>query len=76
MPSKKTFEETKQLIEEKKEQIVILEDKVLARKGIMREHSDLQHTDQTNIFLEVILNSGSFSRFIRSCKCGSYYIKC
>lgn len=59
---KKNIEETKQLIEEKKEQIVILEDKVLARKGIMQERLvSLQHTDQTNIFLEVILNSESLA---------------
>ena len=58
----KNIEETKQLIEEKKEQIVILEDKVLARKGIMQERLvSLQHTDQTNIFLEVILNSESLA---------------
>ncbi|WP_428910647.1 3D domain-containing protein [Niallia sp. Krafla_26] len=54
----KDIEETKQLIEEKKQQIVILQDKVLARKGIMEERLvSMQHTDQVNIFLEVILNA-------------------
>ena len=56
------IEATKQLIEEKKEQIVILEDKVHARKGIMQERLvSMQHTDQVNIFLEVILNSKSLA---------------
>lgn len=66
------IEETKQLIEEKKEQIVILEDKVHARKGIMEERLvSLQHTDQINIFLEVILNAESLADLLERASAAS-----
>ncbi len=57
--------ETKTLIEKKKEEIVVLEDKVLARKGIMKERLiSLQHTDQTNFIIDIIINSESFADLV------------
>ncbi|HWJ77638.1 MAG TPA: 3D domain-containing protein [Niallia sp.] len=57
--------EIQEQIEQKKEQIVVLEDKVLARKDVMKERLvSLQKSDQTNMVLEVLLNSKDFGDFI------------
>ncbi|WP_445491944.1 3D domain-containing protein [Niallia sp. 03133] len=49
-------------IEEKKEEIVTLEDKVLSRKKVMKDRLvSLQHNDQTNVIIDVLLNAKSLS---------------
>lgn len=59
------IKETKNLIDKKKKEIVVLEDKVLARKEVMKERLvTLQHNDQTNVFLEVLLNAEDLTDFL------------
>ncbi|GKU83254.1 3D domain-containing protein [Niallia sp. NCCP-28] len=59
------IKETQNLIDKKKKEIVVLEDKVLARKEVMKERLvTLQHNDQTNVFLEVLLNAEDLSDFL------------
>ena len=58
--------ETNQLIESKKEEIVILEDKVLARKGVMEERLvSLQQNDSANFVIQILFNSESFNDLIQ-----------
>lgn len=60
------IEDTKALIEQKKEQIVVLEDKVHARKGVMEERLvSLQHNDQSNLIINIILDSESLSDLVQ-----------
>lgn len=52
--------EIQQLIEQKKEAIVLLQDKVYAREGIMEKRLvALQHSDHTSIVIETLMNSES-----------------
>ncbi|WP_445506055.1 3D domain-containing protein [Niallia sp. 03190] len=52
-------------IEEKKKDIVKLEDKVLSRKKIMKDRLvSLQHNNQTNVVIEVLVNAKNLSDFL------------
>ncbi|MBD1383377.1 3D domain-containing protein [Metabacillus arenae] len=52
------IEDTNKLIEQKKIDIVKLQDKVFQREGIMKDRLvALQHKDPTNIVIETVLNS-------------------
>lgn len=56
--------EIQKLIEQKKEEIVLLQDKVYAREGIMEKRLvALQHSDRTSIVLETLINSESIGNF-------------
>jgi 3D (Asp-Asp-Asp) domain-containing protein/peptidoglycan hydrolase CwlO-like protein len=58
--------ETTELIEQKKEEIVVLEDKVHVRKGIMQERLvSLQHSDQASFVIEVLVNSENFTDLVQ-----------
>lgn len=58
--------ETTELIEQKKEEIVVLEDKVHVRKGIMQERLvSLQHSDQASFIIEVLVNSENFTDLVQ-----------
>lgn len=58
--------EIKQTIEKKKEEIVVLEDKVLARKGVMEERLvSMQHNDQASLVIEILVNSDSLSELVQ-----------
>lgn len=57
--------EIKQIIEQKKEEIVLLQDKVYAREGIMEKRLvALQHSDHTTIVIDTLINSESIGNFI------------
>lgn len=57
---------TNQLIEQKKEDIVTLEDKILARKGVMKERLiALQHDDNISLVLKIFLDAKSLDDFIQ-----------
>lgn len=57
---------TNQLIEKKKQEIVILEDKILARKGIMKQRAvALQQNDNVNVMINLFFESDSISDFIQ-----------
>lgn len=56
--------EIKQIIEQKKEEIVLLQDKVYAREGIMEKRLvALQHSDHTTIVIDTLINSESIGNF-------------
>ncbi|XQY92320.1 3D domain-containing protein [Metabacillus sp. HB246100] len=56
--------EIQQLIEQKKEEIIFLQDKVYAREGIMEKRLvALQHNDHTSILIETLVNSESVGNF-------------
>ncbi|MFT8323528.1 MAG: 3D domain-containing protein [Bacillus sp. (in: firmicutes)] len=56
------IDDSQKKIEKKKEEIVILEDKVLSRKKVMKDRLvSLQHNDQTNVVIDVLLNAKSLS---------------
>lgn len=56
--------EIQQIIEQKKEEIVLLQDKVYAREGIMEKRLvALQHSDHTSIVIETLMNSESIGNF-------------
>ncbi|MGM0875979.1 MAG: 3D domain-containing protein [Bacillota bacterium] len=58
------IEEIQQLIQQKKEEIVLLQDKVYAREGIMEKRLvALQHSDHTTIVIETLINSESVGNF-------------
>ncbi|WP_066070605.1 3D domain-containing protein [Neobacillus soli] len=58
--------ETHQLIEKKKEEIVTLEDKILARKGIMKKRAvALQQNDSVNVIINLFFESDSIADFIQ-----------
>ena len=60
------IDETNQLIEKKKEEIVTLEDNILARKGVMKKRLvALQHDDNVSLVIKVILDSKSFDDFLQ-----------
>ncbi|HJV17379.1 MAG TPA: 3D domain-containing protein [Bacillales bacterium] len=55
-----------QLIEAKKAEIVILEDKILARKDVMKKRLvALQHDNNFNLIIKVILDSKNFDDFLQ-----------
>ena len=57
---------TNQLIEKKKQEIVILEDKILARTGIMKQRAvALQQNDNVNVMINLFFESDSISDFIQ-----------
>lgn len=59
------MEVTKQLIEQKREEIVTLEDKILARKNVMKERLvALQHDDTLSLIINVFLNAKSLNDFL------------
>lgn len=58
--------ETKKLIEQKKEEIVVLEDKVHVRTGVMQERLvSLQQSDQTSFIIEILVNSEDFTDLVQ-----------
>nr|WP_295975384.1 3D domain-containing protein [uncultured Bacillus sp.] len=64
--TEKDITKMKALIEEKKEEIVVLEDKVLVRKEVMEDRLiSLQHTDTANLFIELLVNSKNIDDFIQ-----------
>ena len=59
------IKEIKQIIQQKKEEIVLLQDKVYAREGIMEKRLvALQHSDHTTIVIETLMNSDSVGNFV------------
>ncbi|MBV7505254.1 cell wall-binding protein [Bacillus sp. sid0103] len=57
---------TNQLIEKKKQDIVVLEDKILARKGIMKQRAvSLQQTDNIDVIINLFFDSDSITDFIQ-----------
>lgn len=57
---------TNKLIEEKKQEIVTLEDKILARKEVMKKRIvALQHDDNLSIVIKVFLDSKNLNDFIQ-----------
>jgi 3D (Asp-Asp-Asp) domain-containing protein len=64
--TQKRIADTQQLIEEKKEGIVILQDKMLARKDVMKNRLvALQEDDNLNLVIKVFLESKDFDDFIQ-----------
>jgi 3D (Asp-Asp-Asp) domain-containing protein len=64
--TQKKVADTNQLIEQKKEEIVTLEDKILARKNVMKKRlTALQHDDNLSLVIKVFLESKSFDDFIQ-----------
>ncbi|MGE6540368.1 3D domain-containing protein [Bacillus luti] len=60
------IDETHKQIEQKKEEIVVLEDKVLARKDIMRKRMiSVQNSSNTSLVVEVVVESKNFADFIQ-----------
>lgn len=60
------IEKTKKEIEKKKEEIIVLQEKVHKRKEVMEQRIvALQHTNQTDLIIEVLLNSENISDFIQ-----------
>ncbi|MGG3860242.1 3D domain-containing protein [Metabacillus fastidiosus] len=58
--------ETNKLIEKKKEEIVVLQDRVLAREGIMKKRLvSLQHNDRTSLVIKTLVNSDNFTDFVQ-----------
>lgn len=56
------IDETTQLIENKKEEIVILQDKVHTRKGVMEERLvSLQHNNKVNLIVSILVNADSLT---------------
>lgn len=65
--TQKKITETNQLIEEKKQEIVTLEDKILARKDVMKKRIiALQHDDDNlSLVIKVFLDSKNLNDFIQ-----------
>src|SRR3954452_2812484 len=60
------IDETKKMIEEKEAEIVELEDKVLARKGIMEERLvSIHNNDQASLIIEILVDSENFNELIQ-----------
>ena len=60
------IDETKKMIEKKKAEIVVLEDKVLARKGIMEERLvSIHNNDQASLIIEILVDSENFNELIQ-----------
>ncbi|PGB03400.1 3D domain-containing protein [Bacillus toyonensis] len=60
------IDETHKQIEQKKKEIVVLEDKVLARKDIMRKRMvSVQNSSNTSLVVEVVVESKNFADFLQ-----------
>ncbi|MGN4446456.1 3D domain-containing protein [Bacillus cereus group sp. MYBK79-1] len=60
------IDETHKQIEQKKSEIVVLEDKVLARKDIMRKRMvSVQNSSNTSLVVEVVVESKNFADFLQ-----------
>ncbi|HDR6310767.1 TPA: cell wall-binding protein [Bacillus cereus] len=60
------IDETHKQIEQKKNEIVVLEDKVLARKDIMRKRMvSVQNSSNTSLVVEVVVESKNFADFLQ-----------
>lgn len=60
------IDETHKQIEQKKQEIVVLEDKVLARKDIMRKRMvSVQNSSNTSLVVEVVVESKNFADFLQ-----------
>jgi 3D (Asp-Asp-Asp) domain-containing protein/peptidoglycan hydrolase CwlO-like protein len=60
------IDETHKQIEQKKNEIVVLEDKVLARKDIMKKRMvSVQNSSNTSLVVEVVVESKNFADFIQ-----------
>ncbi|MGE7868139.1 3D domain-containing protein [Bacillus paramycoides] len=60
------IDETHKQIEQKKADIVVLEDKVLARKDIMKKRMvSVQNSSNTSLVVEVVVESKNFADFIQ-----------
>ncbi|MFC0273683.1 3D domain-containing protein [Metabacillus herbersteinensis] len=59
------METTYQLIEQKKEEIIILQDKTFERQKVMEKRFiSLQHHDRTNLVIDTLINSESITNFV------------
>lgn len=64
--TQKKIADTNQLIEQKKEEIVASEDKILARKAVMKKRLvSLQHDDNISLVIKVFFESKSLDDFIQ-----------
>ncbi|WP_110113433.1 3D domain-containing protein [Bacillus sp. CGMCC 1.16541] len=53
------------LIEERKEEIIVLQEKVMGRKDVMEQRLvSLQQSDQTNAFIDTLFSAENFSDFV------------
>ena len=70
--TQKKIDATNQLIEKKKEEIIALEDKILARKGIMKQRAvALQQNDSVSLIINLFFESDSISEFIQRASAAS-----
>jgi 3D (Asp-Asp-Asp) domain-containing protein len=64
--TQQNIDATNQLIEKKKQEIVVIEDKILARTGIMKQRAvALQQNDTVNVMINLFFESDSISDFIQ-----------
>jgi 3D (Asp-Asp-Asp) domain-containing protein/predicted nucleic acid-binding Zn-ribbon protein len=64
--TQKRIADTNQLIEQKKDEIVTIEDKILARQRVMKQRLvALQHDDNLSLVIKVIFESKSLDDFIQ-----------
>ncbi|PEY42161.1 cell wall-binding protein [Bacillus cereus] len=60
------IDETHKQIEQKKKEIIVLEDKVLARKDIMKKRMvSVQNSSNINLVVEVVVESKNFADFLQ-----------
>lgn len=60
------IDETHKQIEQKKKEIIVLEDKVLARKDIMKKRMiSVQNSSNTSLVVEVVVESKNFADFLQ-----------
>lgn len=70
--TQKKIDESNQLIEKKKEEIVELEDKILGRKGIMKQRAlAMQQNNSINLMINLFFESNSISEFIQRASAAS-----
>ncbi len=70
--TQKEIDATNQLIEQKKEEIVVLEDKILGRKDIMKKRAvALQQNDNLNLIINLFFEADSISDFIQRASAAS-----
>ncbi len=63
-------------LSKKKEEIVVLEDKVLARKDIMRKRMvSVQNSSNTSLVVEVVVESKKLCRFLTTYERSFYYFR-
>ncbi|MDR6999305.1 3D domain-containing protein [Neobacillus niacini] len=64
--TQKRIDATNQLIEQKKEEIVTVEDKILARKDVMKKRLvALQHDNNVTLVVKVLFDAKSFDDFLQ-----------